>query len=103
MSRNIEFDRIMWSSHPKGKGVMGKIFYPNGYGAVVHRYKITGSQGYASYTCNEREWELAVVTGNHDKCCLTYDTPITNDVIGHLNSNRVNFKLELIKKLPRLV
>ena len=49
-----------------------------------------------SYGFERGLWELAVLDplGN-----ITYDTPITSDVIGYLDDNMVNIILERIKKL----
>ena len=49
-----------------------------------------------SYGFEKGLWELAVLDpwGN-----ITYDTPITSDVIGYLDENMVNIILERIKKL----
>ena len=95
--------------HPTMKGIQKIYKFPNGYGASVVRFKlplmpeIFGGKTlreYGSYTSNEREWELAVIKfdkkGNWE---LTYDTPITNDVIGHLKKNDVEKILQKIKNL----
>lgn len=63
--------------------------FPNGYGASVirGRYTIGGSNGL---------WEMAVLDHNGD---ITYDTPITRDVIGHLTDYEV---YELLLKVKNL-
>ena len=48
-----------------------------------------------SYGFSKGLWELAVLQNGS----LCYDTPITNDVIGHLNEEEVNNYLNLIKEL----
>ena len=66
--------------------------FPNGYGASV----ITG--GYGDL---EHPYEVAVLQfEDGDKYELTYDTPITDDVIGHLDVDGVNNILNQIKELP---
>ena len=66
-----------------------KIFsFDNGYGASVIRHK-------GSYGFEKGLWELAVLAGSE----LTYDTEITNDVIGHLTEEKVDKLLERISKL----
>lgn len=64
--------------------------FPNGYGASVisSRYSYGGKYGL---------YELAVL---NSKGNLTYDTPITNDVIGHLTGEQVEGLLLRIWNLP---
>lgn len=66
--------------------------FPNGYGASV-------VQGPGSYGSDSGLWELAVL---HDDE-LTYDTPITSDVIGWLTDDDVAGLLILIADLPAKV
>ena len=92
--------------HPcdKEKGIQLVYEYANGYGASVVRFRIPNPlgfkgqlrNGYGSYTRNEDEWELAVTYNTH----LVYDTPITNDVVGYINTAEVEQILQRIKKLP---
>ena len=49
-----------------------------------------------SYGFEKGLWELAVLDANGE---ITYDTPITNDVIGHLDDTMAGIILERIKKL----
>ena len=49
-----------------------------------------------SYGFEKGLWELAVLDANKE---ISYDTPITSDVIGWLDDNMVNIILERIKKL----
>ena len=48
------------------------------------------------YTSPEKPYELAVLDGDD----LTYETPITDDVIGYLNYDEVLEILSEIEKLP---
>lgn len=64
------------------------MFFKNGYGVSVVRFKM--AFGYGSYTDNDSEWELAVLFGN-EEWTLTYNTPITDDVIGHLTGTEVTW------------
>lgn len=74
-------------------GVQYRFQFDNGYGASVvkHRY---------SYGSMEDLWELAVTKrdarGDWDLC---YDTPITDDVLGHLTDEEVRDILRQIKEL----
>ena len=63
--------------------------FENGYGASVIKHY--GSYGYA-----EDLFELAVLDSIGR---LSYDTPITDDVIGHLTNDEVLKLLERIKNL----
>jgi hypothetical protein len=64
-------------------GIQHSAFFPNGYGVsiVQSTYSYGGSSGL---------WEMAVLKGNEDEWDLTYDTPITSDVLGHLSESEVN-------------
>lgn len=65
--------------------------FDNGYGASVIRNRI-------SYGRDEGRWELAVLHGDS----ITYDTPLTNDVIGHLSEADVAETLRAIEALPKV-
>ena len=93
----ITFKDIEFQPHSMGDGLMGKIFFDNGYGVSVVRFKIYDR--YSSYTNNENEWEVAVLFGNEKEWELTYNTPITNDVIGWLSEVDVT---EIMKKVQEL-
>ena len=69
-------------------GVQKFYSFDNGYGASVIRHK-------HSYGFEKGLWELGVLAGSE----LTYDTEITNDVIGHLTEVEVDKLLERISKL----
>ena len=71
-------------------GTQRRYRFLNGYGAsvVCHQYSYGGDDGL---------WELAVLDRDG---YLTYDTPITDDVIGWLTEDAVEEKLTAISKLP---
>ena len=74
--------------------------FPNGYGASVVRHS-GASFGFGStYGYHEGLWELAVLKFKGTEWNLTYDTDITDDVIGHLDPQGVDAILEQIKALP---
>ncbi len=87
------YTRTLFSNPKEVHEVMGghqRIYkFENGYGASVikHDYSYGGKDG---------KWELGVLD-QIDK--LTYDTPITSDVIGHLTVERVEEILQQIKEL----
>ena len=74
---------------PHYEGVAGKIMFENGYGASVVRHS-------GSYGGSRGLYELAVLDNNGK---LTYDTPITEDVIGYLSSEKVTDYLIQIQYL----
>jgi len=73
-----------------------KIYrFDNGYGASVIKSSF-------SYGGDDNLWEMAVITFSGDGSEtfeLTYETPITNDVIGSLNDEEVEEKLTEIQQL----
>jgi hypothetical protein len=84
---------VKHSPHPLG-GDHYIYKMSNGFGASVVRF--TTSYGGGSYGADSGKWELAVLdpTGN-----LTYDTPITSDVIGWLDEDAVSETLLAIAGL----
>lgn len=76
-------------NYPLKATTKAEIHFPNGYGASV----ITGEM---FYTSAEKPYELAVLDGDE----LTYETPITDDVIGYLDYDEVLEILYEIEKLP---
>ena len=72
------------------QGGIQKIYkFANGWGASVVMFP-------GSYGFEKGLWELAVLDANGE---ITYDTPITNDVICHLDDTMAGIILERIKKL----
>jgi hypothetical protein len=84
------FKDLEFVSHPSHiGGVQARITFDNGYGASVVKtpYSYGGDKGL---------YELAVLgTDGH----LTYDTPVTNDVIGYLRDIDVTDVMEKIQQL----
>lgn len=70
-------------------GKRSRIYFDNGYGASVvsHTFSYGGSQGL---------YEIAVLKEDD----ITYDTPITSDVVGHLTEDEVTEVLKQIQQLP---
>jgi len=62
--------------------VQAKHFFSNGYGVSIVRHP--GSYGFL-----EGLYELAVLKGTEDNWELCYDTPVTSDVLGHLDEQNV--------------
>ena len=96
MNLNLNFEgfetNLISTNYDMG-GVLYRFKFDNGYGASVikHRY---------SYGSNQELWELAVLDFSREpNGALTYDTPITEDVVGYLTDEAVRNLLEQIKGL----
>ena len=75
-------------------------FFSNGYGISV--INIIGTNGeHYSYTKNKDQYEIAVLEGNKNNSIITYDTVITDDVIGYLGIEGVYKIMEEIEKLKK--
>ena len=83
------FDDIEFITYEELNGVGGKIMFDNGYGASVvrHDYSSGGKKG---------QYELARLDKEGE---LTYDTPITSDVMGYLSPKDVTEILIQIQDL----
>ncbi len=83
--------------HPGGMGGTQRIYrFGNGYGASVVQFPY-------SYGGDRGLWELAVTKyegEDNDSYSLTYDTEITDDVLGHLEESEVDGLLARIEALP---
>lgn len=81
---------------PLHNGIQKLYRFPNNYGASVvqHQYSYGGPQGL---------WELAVIlfnSENNNDWALNYETPVTDDVIGHCTEEQINSLLDQIQHLP---
>lgn len=74
---------------PNSVGVASRIQFDNGYGAsvVMSKYSYGGESGL---------YELAVLNEDGE---ITYDTPVTSDVLGYLSKDAVTEALLQIQKL----
>ena len=79
-------------SRPLEGGMQYRFKFENRYGASVVKHDF-------SYGHREDLWELAVLLYDDDDWGLTYSTPITDDVIGHLTDEEVRDLLKRIKEL----
>ena len=86
----MRFADLKFRKHPNDpNGVQCFAEFPNGYGASVAR-------GWGTYGGKDGLYELAVLdAGGH----ITYDTPITSDVIGYLTEDGVTRVLAQIEAL----
>jgi hypothetical protein len=90
----VTFDDLNFVTHPNhGVGIRATAFFPNGYGVSVIRspYSYGGPAGL---------YEAAVLAGDADNCALTYDTPVTDDVEGHLTPEGVTAFVQKVRALP---
>ena len=71
------------------KGVQCRMMFENGFGVSVvsHTYSYGGKDGL---------FEVAVLDKDGD---LTYNTPVTNDVVGYLNPDEVTEIMEEVQNL----
>lgn len=93
------FKDIKFKPHTFGEGLHGLIFFDNGYGVSVVRFKSPFSKEYGSYTSNENEWEVAIIYGDEKKWDVTYNTGIADDVIGYLSEGEVNWIMIQVQEL----
>jgi hypothetical protein len=84
-----EFKELKFQKHPAGLGEQCIVQFLNGYGASVVK-------GPHTYGGQDGLYELAVFGKNGE---ITYDTPITNDVLGYLSEEDVSNILNQIKEL----
>ena len=89
---NKAFNHEYRSSRPINGGMQYVFKFPNNLGASVVKHDF-------SYGNSEGLWELAVLGWENDNSYLNYDTPITDDVIGHLSELEVEQILNDIKEL----
>jgi hypothetical protein len=71
------------------EGVQAIITFDNGYGASIVRHKF-------SYGNAQGLYELAVLDSDD---AIAYDTPVTDDVLGHLSEEDVTNALKQIQEL----
>jgi hypothetical protein len=84
---DLEFDKI--SDEPYMSGVRSRMMFENGYGVSVvsHTFSYGGKDGLFEVAVLDKE-------GN-----LTYETSVTNDVIGYLTSDEVSEIMEQVQSL----
>ena len=83
------FEDIDFERNEDLDGVVGRIMFDNGFGASIVRHIM-------SYGGKLGLYELAILDKEGD---LTYDTPVTNDVIGYLTPEKVTNYLIKIQEL----
>ena len=88
----MTFEELSFKPHNIGNGKQARTFFDNGFGVSVVQFD-------GSYVSEAGLYELAVLKGDKDDWELTYDTAITDDVIGHLSPQEVTTNLKLIAEL----
>jgi len=87
----IVFEELNFQIHPMGIGKQCIVQFSNGYGASI-------VQGEHTYGGSKGLYELAVFGKDGQ---ITYDTPITDDVLGYLSEQEVEKILTDIKNLDK--
>lgn len=85
----VVFEELDFQPHPAGMGQQCIVQFSNGYGASI-------VQGPHTYGGSKGLYELAVFGKDGG---ITYDTPITDDVLGYLSEQDVEKTLLEIKNL----
>jgi hypothetical protein len=83
------FQELNFQTHPMGIGEQCIVQFPNGYGASIVK-------GPHTYGGPQGLYELAVFGKDGG---ITYDTPITDDVLGYLSEEEIEKTLTDIKNL----
>ncbi len=83
------FNELNFKQHPMGMGKQCIVQYSNGYGASI-------VQGPHTYGGPNGLYEIAVFGKDGQ---ITYDTSVTNDVLGYLSEQEVEKTLMDIKNL----
>lgn len=90
----MQFTDLEFQPHPyyKEDGIHAIHVFPNGYGVSVVRFP-------GSYGFQDDLYEVAIIKGTKDKYDLVYDTPITDDVLGHRDEQDITNILEEVQAL----
>ena len=88
----MNFSDLQFNAHPNWQGIQAKHFFSNGYGVSV-------IQSPNSYGGSEGLYELAVLKGSQDDHQISYDTHITDDVLGYLTEDEVTDLLSKVSSL----
>jgi len=82
-----KFEDLEFKRHPFGNGVQARMDFGNNYGVSV--IKFSGSYGYPDL------WEVGIMYKGH----LTYNTDITDDVLGHQSNKDVSNIMERVQNI----
>ena len=81
------FEDLEFIEHPIGNGQQARMDFESGYGISV--VKFNGSYGYPEL------WEVGIMY----KKVLTYNTHISNDVMGHQSDEDVTNIMKQVQEL----
>jgi hypothetical protein len=82
------FKDLEFKEHGLFNGIHARMHFENGYGVSV--VKFPGSYGY-----DQDLWEVAILY----KHSITYDTDITDDVLGYQTEQDVTNVMDKVQKL----
>lgn len=87
----LKFEDLKFQEHPlhNGSGIQAIVKFTNGHGASIVKAPST-------YGSRDGLYELAVLDKDGH---ISYDTPITSDVLGYLSESDVSDVLLRISKL----
>ena len=92
----LQFMEIITDEYKKRQAIQ---FFENGFGISIINIK-NHDETFLSYTKSEEEYEIAVLQKRKNgSSSITYETPITDDVIGHL---RIKDVYKIMKKIEKL-
>jgi hypothetical protein len=96
----MKFSDLNFEPHTNypDSGIAARYFFPNGYGVSVVRFTSPGGFG-GSYGAEQGLYELAILKGLEENWDICYDTPITDDVLGHLSEEEVEVLLYEVENL----
>ena len=90
-----EFQKLDFDTHPNGMGLQAIYFYPNNFGVSV----ITGES--SMYINAGQPYEIGILKTMKKEWTITYDTPITSDVLGYQTETNVNDVMIPVKNLKK--
>ena len=92
----LNFTETITDEYKKRQAIQ---FFENGFGISIINIK-SHNGAFLSYTKSEEEYEIAVLQKRENgSSSITYETPITDDVIGHL---RIKDVYKIMKKIEKL-
>lgn len=93
-----KFEDLVFEPHHFGVGECSKMFFPNGYGVSVVRFKLPSGGG--SYTSSDNDWEVAILIGDQQHWDLCYITELTDDVLRWQSDEDVTNIMKHLQRLP---
>jgi len=94
----MKFTDLNFNTHRRKGGIYAKHTFRNGFGVAIYRYTNTLMNGVideGSLGSLEGLFE-AYITKNGK---VTFDTPLADDVLGHLNEDQIEDLLSVVEVL----